>query len=98
VRFGALARLVGREFGAHGYDPARFSEMRGIFVALGRGVPRGVRLPPVRAIDVAPTVARLLAIEAPAGSEGTALDALSASPSTPSTPSTPAPPPPSPAR
>jgi arylsulfatase A-like enzyme len=75
-RFGGLARLFGRSLGAHGYDPARFPEMHGIFVALGRGVPAGVRLPRVRAIDVAPTVARLLGISAPANSEGAAIEAL----------------------
>ena len=70
ARFGGLARLFGRSLGAHGYDPAHVPEMHGIFVALGRGVPKGARLPRVRAIDVAPTVARLLGIEAPAQSEG----------------------------
>jgi hypothetical protein len=76
ARFGGLARLFGRSLGAHGYDPASFPEMHGIFVALGRGVPKGVRLPRVRAIDVAPTVARLLGIDPPAQSEGAALSAL----------------------
>jgi hypothetical protein len=94
VRFGGLARLFGRAFGAHGYDPARFPEMHGIFVALGRGVPAGARLPRVRAIDVAPTVARLLGIDAPASAEGAALEALSPSPPSPKLPS----PPPSAAR
>ena len=70
ARFGGLARLFGRALGAHGYDPARYPEMHGIFVALGRGVPKGARLPRVRAIDVAPTVAKLLGIEPPAQSEG----------------------------
>jgi len=85
VRFGWLARLFGRSLGAHGYDPARVPEMRGIFVALGRGVPKAARLPRVRAIDVAPTVARLLGIEAPAQSEGAPIAAF--------TPSAPSPPP-----
>jgi predicted AlkP superfamily pyrophosphatase or phosphodiesterase len=70
-RFGGLARLFGRTLGAHGYDPARHPEMNGIFVALGRGVAAGTRLPRVRAIDVAPTVAALLGIAPPAQSEGT---------------------------
>lgn len=73
VRFGGLARLFGRAFGAHGYDPARVSDMHGIFVALGRGVGKGARLPRVRTIDVAATVARLLGIEPPARSEGAAI-------------------------
>ena len=44
--------------------------MGGICFALGRGVAAGTRLPPVRAVDVAPTVTRLLAIAPPASSEG----------------------------
>jgi Type I phosphodiesterase / nucleotide pyrophosphatase len=70
ARLGALTRPFGGALGAHGYDPARHPDMRGIFVALGRGVPKGARLPRVRAIDVAPTVARLLGIAPPAQSEG----------------------------
>jgi predicted AlkP superfamily pyrophosphatase or phosphodiesterase len=66
ARFGGLARLVGHAFGAHGYDPARF-------LALGRGVAPGVRLPKLRAIDVAPTAAKLLGIAPPAQSEGAAI-------------------------
>jgi hypothetical protein len=78
ARFGGLARLFGRALGAHGYDPARHPDMHGIFVALGRGVPAGARLPRVRAIDVAPTVAALLGIEAPAQSEGAAIEGIGA--------------------
>lgn len=77
ARFGGLARLFGGALGAHGYDPTRYTEMHGIFVALGRGVPTGARLPSVRAVDVAPTVARLLGMEPPAQSEGEAIAALS---------------------
>jgi arylsulfatase A-like enzyme len=90
ARFGGIARFFGRSFGAHGYDPGRYPEMHGIFVAIGRGVPAGARLPRVRAIDVAPTVARLLGIEAPAQSEGRPIAGL--------TPSKSQSPPPSPAR
>jgi predicted AlkP superfamily pyrophosphatase or phosphodiesterase len=77
ARFGGLARLLGGALGAHGYDPGRHPEMHGIFVALGRGVPKGARLPRVRAIDVAPTVAKLLGIAPPASAEGTPIPALS---------------------
>jgi hypothetical protein len=86
ARFGGLARLFGGALGAHGYDPARFPEMHGIFVAKGRGVAAGVHLPRVRAIDVAPTVAALLGIEAPAQSEGVALEGIGAPPSASSPP------------
>ena len=90
ARFGGIARFFGRSLGAHGYDPGRYQEMHGIFVAIGRGVPKGARLPRVSAIDVAPTVARLLGIEAPAQSEGRPIAGL--------TPSKSQSPPPSPAR
>ena len=76
ARFGGLARLFGGALGAHGYDPGRYEAMHGIFVALGRGVPAGARLPRVRAIDVAPTVALLLGIAPPASSEGAPIPAL----------------------
>jgi hypothetical protein len=72
----ALGRLAGRRLGMHGYDPAASPEMGGIFLALGRGVPAGERPGRVRAIDVAPTVARLLGIEPPASCEGDAIAAI----------------------
>jgi hypothetical protein len=77
ARFGGLARLLGGALGAHGYDPSRYDAMHGILVAIGRGVPKGARLPRVRAIDVAPTVARLLGIAPPSSSEGEAIAGLS---------------------
>ena len=67
----ALRRL-GRVKGGHGYAPDT-PEMGGIFYAMGRGVVPGTKLGPVRAIDVAPTVTRLLGIEPPRDSEGRAL-------------------------
>ncbi len=69
------AALSGTERGAHGYDPA-LPDMRGILLALGRGAPAGAKLGLVRAIDVAPTVARLLGIDPPRDSEGTAIAGL----------------------
>ncbi len=72
----ALSRL-GRVQGGHGYAPD-LPEMGGIFFALGRGIPSGARLGPVRAIDVAPTVTRLLGIEPPRDSEGRVILGLSA--------------------
>jgi arylsulfatase A-like enzyme len=48
--------------------------MNGIFVALGREVGVGARLPAAQAIDLAPTIAALLGIDPPEHSEGTALD------------------------
>jgi predicted AlkP superfamily pyrophosphatase or phosphodiesterase len=64
--------------GTHGYDPARVPEMNGILLALGRGVAPGTRLPRVRALDVAPTVAALLGIEPPRHAEGRPIAALRA--------------------
>lgn len=66
----ALGRLAGRRQGLHGYDPAAVPEMSGVFLALGRGVPPGARPGRVRALDVAPTAARLLGIAPPADCEG----------------------------
>jgi predicted AlkP superfamily phosphohydrolase/phosphomutase len=50
--------------GTHGYladDP----ELDGIFLACGNGIRRGVSLPRVSNLDVAPTIARLLGVELP---------------------------------
>jgi len=66
------SRLRGNATGAHGYDP-ELPEMGAIFFALGRGVPKGEKLGPVHAIDIAPTAAALLGIDPPAQSEGKAL-------------------------
>jgi len=55
--------------GGHGYDPAR-PDMAGVFLALGRGVSPDTRLPSVRSIDVASTVAGLLGIAPPKQNEG----------------------------
>lgn len=55
--------------GEHGYYPERRA-MHAIFYLAGAGVAAGVRLPPVRHIDVAPTLARLLGLPAPAQSAG----------------------------
>ena len=55
--------------GGHGYA-ADHPDMGGVFLAIGRGVPAGRELPAVSALDVAPTVARLLAMQPPLNSEG----------------------------
>jgi predicted AlkP superfamily pyrophosphatase or phosphodiesterase len=61
--------LFGGSFGLHGYLPS-LPEMHAVFFAMGRGVPADLELGPVRAIDVAPTVAHLLGIEPPRDAEG----------------------------
>jgi arylsulfatase A-like enzyme len=65
----AALTMVGWTFGSHGYPPDH-PDMAGMFLALGRGVPAGTRLPPVHQVDLAATVAGLLGIEPPRDSEG----------------------------
>ena len=55
--------------GFHGYDSEDVA-MHGIFFAQGRGVEPGLRIPPVRGIDVAPTILQLLESEIPTWMEG----------------------------
>jgi predicted AlkP superfamily pyrophosphatase or phosphodiesterase len=48
--------------GTHGYlntDP----DMNAIFIAWGAGIRKGIQIPEIRNVDVAPTIARLLGIE-----------------------------------
>jgi hypothetical protein len=60
---------TGTDPGGHGYDP-RHADMSGIFYAMGSGVPAGIELGEVRQIDLAATVAGILGIAPPLGSEG----------------------------
>jgi predicted AlkP superfamily phosphohydrolase/phosphomutase len=55
--------------GEHGYYPERRA-MHAIFYLAGPGVAAGARLPAIRHIDVAPTLARLLGLPAPPQSIG----------------------------
>jgi arylsulfatase A-like enzyme len=64
-----LLHHLGISFGGHGYDP-RHPDMGAIFFALGRGIPADLVVPEVQQVDVAATVARLLAIDPPRQSEG----------------------------
>jgi len=61
--------------GFHGYDPEH-PAMAAIFVAFGRGARPGTRLPPVRAVDVAPTVLALFGVEVPDWMEGRPIEGL----------------------
>ncbi|MCP5183529.1 MAG: alkaline phosphatase family protein [Pseudomonadales bacterium] len=65
----ATLRLFGWNFGGHGYAPD-LPDMGGIFLAMGRGVPPGSSFGTVHQVQVAPTVAALLAIAPPLQSEG----------------------------
>jgi len=58
--------------GMHGYFPLR-PKMQAVCFFVGAGVPQGVRLPGLRQIDVAPTLARLLGIPAPKDAQGNAI-------------------------
>lgn len=55
--------------GSHGYPP-NSPGMGAIFVARGAGVPKGLRLAEVHAVDIAPTVLRLLDVPIPSGLDG----------------------------
>lgn len=55
--------------GTHGYRPEE-REMWGVFFAWGAGLRAGIRVEPMRAVDVAPLVCRLLGIDAPRGIDG----------------------------
>ena len=68
--YAALGPLAGVYPGAHGFDP-NLPEMGAVMLAMGRGVPKGARIGAIPMIDVAPTVARLLGIDAPLQSIGT---------------------------
>jgi predicted AlkP superfamily pyrophosphatase or phosphodiesterase len=61
--------------GFHGYAPEA-PEMAAVLIAAGRGVPSGLVLPPIRNVDVAPTVLALLGLPVPAWMEGTPVEAL----------------------
>ena len=63
--------------GMHGYAPDH-PDMAGIFLALGRGAPRGGRLAQVRTIDVAPTLTELLGIDPPRHAEGEPISGIGA--------------------
>jgi predicted AlkP superfamily phosphohydrolase/phosphomutase len=60
-------------FGQHGYDP-KLPEMKAIFYAIGPDFFRRATLREVHSIDVAPTIADLLGIEAPRDAQGRKLN------------------------
>ena len=57
--------MLGLERGAHGYNPD-LPDMGGIFFAMGRGITAGKKIDNVHQLDIAPTVADILGIDAPA--------------------------------
>ncbi len=56
--------------GAHGFDPARFKTMRGIFYAVGPNVNPGMRIKPFENVHVFPLLAKILQLQSPAGLDG----------------------------
>lgn len=58
--------------GGHVFNPTRGS-MHAICYMVGPGLKKGVVIPPIRTIDVAPTLAKLLGIPAPAQANGRVL-------------------------
>ncbi|MBO9539940.1 alkaline phosphatase family protein [bacterium] len=63
--------------GGHVFNPSRAS-MHAVCYMAGPGLKKGVMLPPIRTIDVAPTLAKLMGIPAPAQATGRVLtEALS---------------------
>ncbi len=65
--------------GEHGYWPER-RDMHAIVYAAGPGLARGVTVPPIRHVDVAPTLARVAGLPAPPQAIGRVVDAMLAAP------------------
>ncbi len=61
--------------GSHGFDP-QLPEMGAMMLAMGRGVPKNVRVGAIPMTDIAPTIAKLLRIEPPLQSEGVAVSEI----------------------
>jgi len=68
--------------GTHGFRPVR-RKMHAIFYLMGPGVLPGVKTPPTRHLDIAPTLAHLLGLPAPAQSQGKVIEELLLSPREP---------------
>jgi predicted AlkP superfamily pyrophosphatase or phosphodiesterase len=56
--------------GMHGYDPARFPEMRGIFFAQGPDLKSGLTIEPFENVNIYPLIVHLLNLDLPAGIDG----------------------------
>jgi predicted AlkP superfamily pyrophosphatase or phosphodiesterase len=63
-----LAPLISWKVGAHGYSPEN-PKMHAIFLGLGRGIKPGSKLESVHQLQIAPTIAKLLGIDPPAGAK-----------------------------
>lgn len=56
--------------GAHGYDPARYPEMQGIFYAQGPDLRAGMVIEPFQNTNIYPMIAKLLGLKPPANIDG----------------------------
>jgi predicted AlkP superfamily pyrophosphatase or phosphodiesterase len=56
---------IGSKEGAHGYDPAEVTDVRGIFYAQGPNIKSGITLEPFQNIHVYPLVAKILGLPLP---------------------------------
>ncbi|HEX2861288.1 MAG TPA: alkaline phosphatase family protein [Lacunisphaera sp.] len=72
---GQVIMPVGAYGATHGYAH-RDPDMDGIFVASGAHVKKGVKLDRVRNLDLAPTIARILGLDALPGAEGRVLEEI----------------------
>jgi len=55
-------RKLTSSMGAHGFDPRRFPEMRGIFFAQGPQLKSGLTLEPFENVNIYPLIARILGL------------------------------------
>jgi predicted AlkP superfamily pyrophosphatase or phosphodiesterase len=58
-------RVLGSPFGVHGYDPAKVSDMFGIFYAQGPDIKPGIRIPAFENIHIYPLIASILHLQIP---------------------------------
>ena len=56
--------------GMHGYDPAWFPEMNGLFIAAGPSFRAGTKRPAINAVDVYPLIATILKLKPPMDLDG----------------------------
>jgi predicted AlkP superfamily pyrophosphatase or phosphodiesterase len=56
---------IGSKEGAHGYDPAEVTDVRGIFYAQGPNIKSGITLEPFQNIHVYPLVSKILGLPLP---------------------------------
>jgi alkaline phosphatase D len=71
LQIGEIIAVGEQEHGSHGYDPAQFPEMRGIFYARGPDLKSGVTLEPFESVNIYPLIAQLLRLKPPPNLDGT---------------------------